>query len=377
MKTRGNNKTSKFSSASAIAATVAVITIALLIFLYRDQLTPPALRERFGLSGARRGDSVAYTFESGGGQVFAAAGDCLAVASTSGYQLLDKNGELAAHGLFSMRSPAIASFEGGAAFYDVGGTALHIAYENGDDKNLDREHTIISVSANKSGALTVITEKPGLKALLTVFNKGLEPAYIFESGTRRILGAQVSPKGDFVVVLCADEAGSSVLCFSLSAEEPIYQLSLPDELFFDIRYCGSSNIAILSMQRLLFIDASSGEQAGSYDFGSRRLSSYDLSGDGFVALVLGKYIYGTQEELITVSSSGIQRGTAELNRGADSVCAYGQRVLLLSGGSATLYNADLAVRGVREDALGFKKAILLKNGDCLLLTAFSAERFGF
>ncbi|MCL2342412.1 MAG: hypothetical protein FWC62_00720 [Firmicutes bacterium] len=390
MKKTGERRKSRLRRAAAIAGTVAVITIAALIFLYRDQLTPAALRTRFGLSNSTATDvSAAYTFDSGGDQVFAAAGNCLAVASASGFQFLDSSGYLAAQALFSMQSPAVAAFPGGAAFYDLGGTALRVAYEsgktvtiehwtagNGETVSLDQAHTILAVSANKSGMLAVLTEAPGYKALLTVFNKNLDPVYAWYSGTLRVLSAQVSPKGDSVTALCLSDTGSTIQCLSLSKEDPAWSVSYPGELFLDLRYCGNE-IALLSTGRLLFLNADSGAEAGSFDFAGRRLSCYDLGGDGFVAVVLGKAQAGIREELITISSTGTQRGDLILDRGADSVCASGQRVLLLSGGSVILYDAALKVKGERDDALGFQRALLLQSGDGLLLTSFTAERYQF
>lgn len=376
MKKTGARRNRKLRSAAAVAATVAVVTIAALIFLYRDELAPSALRESLDLSPGADTAAAAYTYESGEGQVFAAAGNCLAVASGSGLQFLDKNGNLAARELFSMQNPAVAGFDGGAAFFDVGGTALRVAYESGKTVSLDQENAILSVSANQSGELAVTTRAPGYKALLAVYNKNLDLFYKWYSGTLRVLGAHVSPKGDFVTALCLSDTGSTVQCFSTKAQDPVWTVPLPGELFLDLRYCGN-NIVLLSQTRLLFLNASTGKQVGSFDFEGSHLSDYDLNGGGFVAVILDKYAVGTQEELITVSSAGLQRGETELPRGADSVSADGQNILLLSGGALTLYNAELEVRGQRDDALGFQRALLLSGGTCLLLSSFAAERETF
>lgn len=355
---------------AAVAALVLIVG-ALLVVLYRDQLTPQKLNDTFGESKAGA-ESEPFTYEAGSGQVFAVSGNRLAVASSTGVQLLGDKGETLAREVFSMGTPAIAASEKYCAFYDAGGTSLRLADANGSVDSLDTKTAILTASVNDGGFLTVVTEETGYKAAVTVYDSTLQPVFAWHSGSAYVLAAQVAPNGKTLAALCVDGEGSRLLLFSLSSEKPLGSFEAGNELFWDLRWMGRDRICLLSETRLVFLDASA-KQAAAYDFGGKFLLDYDL-GASFAALVLGEYRSGGSSELIAVDTEAREKGRTPIRqRDVLSLCSGGSGVLVLYADSLELMSDSLAPVNSSKDVLGAKQALLRKDGKCLLLSAYSAE----
>jgi hypothetical protein len=87
-------KSGKLRRAVTFVLTVLMIVLAALAFLFRDKLSREGLRDLFSWTGwAEPSAEEAFTFETGSDQVFALAGNGLAVASSTGFQLLGDSGE--------------------------------------------------------------------------------------------------------------------------------------------------------------------------------------------------------------------------------------------------------------------------------------------
>ena len=338
---------------AAVAALVLIVG-ALLVVLYRDQLTPQKLNDTFGESKTGA-ESEPFTYEAGSGQVFAVSGNRLAVASSTGVQLLGDKGETLAREVCSMGTPAIAASEKFCVFYDAGGTSLRLADANGAVDSLDTKTAILTASVNDGGFLTVVTEETGYKAAVTVYDSTLQPVFAWHSGSAYVLAAQVAPNGRTLAALCVDGEGSRLLLFSLSSEKPLGSFEAGNELLWDLRWMGRDRICLLSETRLVFLDASA-KQAAAYDF------------------VLGEYRSGGSSELIAVDTEAREKGRTPIRqRDVLSLCSGGSGVLVLYADSLELMSDSLAPVNSSKDVLGAKQALLRKDGKCLLLSAYSAE----
>ena len=77
----------------AAVLTLLLIVLAVLVFVFREQLSNENLRETIYGPDPFETEGEAFAYESGSDQVFAAAGNGLAVASGSAVQLLSSDGE--------------------------------------------------------------------------------------------------------------------------------------------------------------------------------------------------------------------------------------------------------------------------------------------
>lgn len=356
--------------------TVLLIALAVLVFVFRDNLSEEELRRTFGHQLEVSAADGPYTYESGTDQVFAAAGDGLAVASGSAVQLLDADGETVWKRIVSYGAPAAFGSREQTLFCDIGGRTAVIVSPEGESEEIAVNGEIITASMNENGWFALVTEAAGYKGLVQVYNAARELQYEWWSGSGYVLRAAVSPDNKLLAALCADSEGGKLHIFSLSSEEELAGTAFPDELAFDLSFMDSGTVCCLSESKLHFI-GTDGAVKGEYDLGGRYLTDYDLGGDGFAVLCVSDYRASAGGELLTVSPEGEVLGSAELSRGVISLCARGRQILVMTGGDLTLFGQDLSRQDRSEALMTAKRAVLRPDGKIFLLSAYAAEQFRF
>lgn len=353
---------------SAIVAGV-LIAAALAVWFNRDAL--------MSLLGGGDGDQgEQWAFEAGSAQVFAPAGNGLAVASATGLQLLGSDGYTVARVVCALGTPAVSACAQYAAAYDVGGTALRVADFGGAVTELDTENPIISVRVSAAGFMAVCTEEQGYKGLVTVYDATLTAIYEWYSGEGYLLSAEVSPDGTELAALTAAEDGGHVKFFLLTSEEEQGDYTAAGELLLDARWIGDKRVCALSETRAVFLDDAGGE-AGAYDYGGMYLADYAFGGEDFVVLALSKYLSGSVTQLVSLSDGGETLGQVEPDAELKSLSAGEKQVLALYSDGLTLYSRSLSEQSGDTEIDGVKTALLRKNGGALLVYTGAAQPKSF
>ena len=359
--------------------TALLIVLALIVFAFRDALTEEGLRKSLKKNGAAS-DREAFTYETGAEQVFAAAGDGLAVASSSSVQLLDAKGQTVFKQVVSFETPAVFACGDRALFCDLGGTGCIVAGTDGESKSLgvpagDSDRRLLSASMNESGWIALVTAEPGYKALVSVYNADCEKQYEWWSGSAYVLRAAVSPDNRHMAVLCADKSGTLLRLFALNSEELQAELGFPNELFYDVSYLDSGALCVIGDPGVAYVSAE-GKLKAQYRTEGSFLLDYALTSD-FVTLFVSDYRSGGGGTLLTLDGKGGVLGTAALERDVISLSARGKQLLVMTGDSLVLYDQALVRQYANDTLMTAKRAILRSDGDILLLSAYAAERFGF
>ena len=121
-------------AAFSFISAVILFAACILLWVYRDKFDADRLMI---LSTGKAVEAKAeYVLDAGAGQVYATAGSGLAVAASSGIELMDANGNISVSYLFKMETPAIAAGSDFAVFYDLGGTAMAVAGFDGSVKEM-------------------------------------------------------------------------------------------------------------------------------------------------------------------------------------------------------------------------------------------------
>ncbi len=364
-------KSKKHKKVLALAATIVIVLAAVAIFLYRDKLSSDSIGQIINGSGSAETASEAYTYENGSNQFYAAMGSSLAIASSTGLQLLDEQGVTVARQVFTMVNPAVCTSEKNCGFYDIGGTALRL-YSNGEFTELNTEYPIIALSVNEKGYYALTAEESGYKGAVTVYNDRAAPIYKWYSGSGYTLDAAVSPDCSELAVLCAEASGSIIHLFKLDSDDEFASVSLPSELAFKLRYTKNGNFCVLTENALYTYDGK-GNALESFIFPDEFLVDYELA-DEFLSLVLSKYVSGSQVSVTTLSMDGKVLGTLNLDYEPTALSSAEQKLLILGPGSATLYSKNLEEQKAAEVTAGYKSAVLLPKQQVLLLASYHAER---
>ena len=364
----------KTRSISAFVATIVIVVLAFTIFLYRDKLSPSSLGAASEDKTKTISGSEPFTYENGSKQIFTLVGDDLAIASTTGLQLLDSEGNTISRDVFSMVNPAVSSNGDYCAFFDVGGKSLRL-YKNGTGTVIDRDSVITTVSVNSSGYFAVAGEEAGYKGSVIVYNSELNPIYKWYSGSGYVLDAAVSPDNSMLAVLCVSASGSDIHILRLTDEKEVTSVTIPNELAFKLSYSKSGNIYALSEKAIHFF-SDSGKDISTYSFEDNYLVNYVI-GEDFFAVVLSKYVSGSGISLMSFGSDGKVLGSIPLESEPLSLFSQKQKLLVLDGSGVALYNNDLRLQKQNHVVPGFISAVLMPRGEVLLLSSHYGEKCKF
>lgn len=348
------------------AVTVLVILAALLIFLYKDELFSKTTHLAQGIASGEP-----FTYENGSDQSFALMGDRLAISSSTGLQLLDENGETFSRQVFSMGSPCVSAGGSTCVFYDIGGTALRAFFDE-NYVDMDSENNIIAVNANSAGWFAATTEESGYKGSVTVYDDKGAAVYKWYSGTGYVLDAVVSPDCSRMVALTVEDSGSSIHFFRLTDEEEYALAPLPAELCFDMACSDSGSVYVISDSALHFFDKN-GNEDKNFSFGENHLVDYEFSED-LCALILSKYISGSEVTITSFSSGGRELGSADLAYCPTCLSSQGSKLLVFGTYGLCLFNKDMDLVKESAPVNGYKSALLMPDSQILLLAAYHGEK---
>jgi len=375
-KSRKDARISRRDTVGAIvtlAAAIILFVATIVIWFYQDSFHEDDLILSTVTAAVAEDE---YIFDAGSGQVFASAGQGLAVANSTGFELLDSTGSVAASKLMQMDNPAIAACDSYAVFYDIGGTNIAAARFDGTIQPLSVEGDILSATVSTGGYLAVTTEATGYRALVTVYNAELSPVYQWYSSSAWVISATVSPDNRKLAVLSYTVSGSEVRLFSLSATEQQAAFSVADKVLLDVHWFSSSRLCAYTTGQVFFF-SSDGQWQDTYSFSDQYLIGCADDGAGFITFALSPYRTGTTSVLVSLDENGKTLGTADLQSGIVSMTASGDQVLVLCADGALLFSETLTEKGRITGLPGFKYGLLRSRGEALLIASNYAEVYKF
>ena len=363
----------------AAILTILLVILAILVFVFREDLSGEGLRRIFGRENSVTPAREAFTYETGAEQVFAPAGDGLAVASSSSVQLLNAKGQTVFKQVVSFDVPAVFACEETALFCDLSGTEFIVAGMDGESRTLssgDDSREIRTADMNASGWFTLVTEEPGYKGLVSVYNAACEKQYEWWSGAGYVLRAAVSPDNKTLGVLTVESEGTILRFFALNSETPLAEMTFSGTLVYDLSFVGNNTVRAVGDTGFYLI-STNGTLRSNYDLGGRYLLEYDFGSESFTALFVSDYRGGGGGTLLTLDAQGKVLAEQALERDVVSLSASGKQLLVMTGGGLVLYDSGLVRQYANETLMTARRAILRPSGDILLLSAYSAERFSF
>ena len=352
-----------------IAACVVVVALIFVVVLVR----------RSASQSTAAVEEAPYTLDNSAGQVFAvttAREGQLVAATNGGLQMFSTDGASITHELMSLKQPGVTAGEQMAAAYDIGEPLVVVVRADGSVHTMEPPGPVISARMNRDGWLAVVTEAPGYKAVVTVYDNTQKAVYAWYSGSSYVLTAELSDDRT-LAVLCVDESGGSVNIFRLSEEDPIGVYAAPGEMLADLCWVDDDHVAAVSSSRVVFLNEN-GSAAGEFDYNGQNLYDYAREGSGFFALVLSQYRSGSPTRMLTLSPRGEVLGDLEAPTELESISAHGKQVLALCGQRVVQYNQQLEeMRAASVGQTGVRQALLLENGRCVLVFDYSAQAFDF
>ncbi len=352
-------------------------------------VTAAVLLDRSGFDGLRRsviyakavkdenGCAQLYRYSSDQSGHFASIEGSLVSVSMHQLTVLDEKNKTLYDEAVKFQSPALAAGGGRAAAYDVGGTAVYVLSDKGLVYKLDCAGEVLSASLNAKGWLTVVCGESGCKAAVRVYDADGEAVFAFRSADRFVMTAALSSDSrTLAAVTMGQENGtfaSYVVFYRVNSDKEAGKCTLRGSVVYDLMAAGSGFCAVTEEQ-LCFI-GTDGVMTAAYDYGGDYLRRVSVSGDGYAALLLGRYRTGTQHRIVTVGSDGAEIASVELDAEVTSLSAAGRYVAVLCSDHLTIYDKQLLPCAQLEEVSQAREVLMRSDGSAVLAGSTAASLY--
>ena len=361
----------------ALVTLLALIAVVLSVLYDRGEFD--GLRRRLLYAKAQKdenGCAQLYRYASDQSGSFASLDGSLASVSMHQVSVLDETGKTVYEQTVKFQSPVLVRSASRAAAYDVGGTSVYVLTAKGLACQVDTSGEILAVALNKDGYLTVTSNESGCKAAVRVYDASGQPVFAYRSADRFIMTAALSDDSRTLAAVTMGQSSgvftSYVVFYRINSESALTTTALTGSLVYDLIPMGSRFCAVMEEQ-LCFLD-DSGEVRAAYSCGSDYLRRVDC-GDGYAALLLGRYRNGTQHRLVTVDSDGQVMASLDVDGEVLSMSAAGRYIAVLFSDRMVIYDKTLA-ECARLDAVSEVRQVLMRaDGSAVLAGSTAASLY--
>lgn len=370
------NKKKKWLRLAVVTAIVlAIVALAVLW----DSTTFDGLRRSFVYARADKdenGCARLYSYDSDRSGCFATLDGSLIRSSLSQVSVMGEDGNMRFHENVKFRCAAIDSNGKRAVAYDIGGTELYVMDSKGLVHHITCDSEVQSAQLGENNKLAVVVNKSGYKAAAYVYDAAGQLTFEFDSADKFIMTAAVSGDGKHLAAVTMGQSDgvftSYAVIYRMTRKEPTATCELPGEAVYDLRTV--DNTFCVVAENALYFVANNGTINASYPFEESYLRRCSLQGDGFAALLLGRYKSGAQGTLLTVDERGKVIGQVEADGEVLDLSASGNYVAALYSDHLTIYDKRMRecatlsnVSAAREILMrGDGSAVLAGNGSAAL-----------
>lgn len=365
----------------AFLLTLALLLGAVALVAYRDRINLDAIKRYFTYRSLERSDSGqidAFQFDSSGRGGFSSLGDDLLVWSSAGIRLYSSSGVEYLNDALSLLHPMADIRDDAAVVYDAGGTTLRVYADRAQIFSLDAEqgHEILSARMGPGRTLAVVTRETGYKGVVTLYGSDFQPTMAIRISTRYVMDAIPSQDGKTIAaVLTVGQSNntfeSTLALYDRAGDEAFAQCSLGNNAILDLSCSGGVFWAL--GETGLSIVSTDGAANLTCDYGGAYLKDYSLGGDGYAALLLGKYRAGSSTTLTTVDTKGETIATLDLEDQILDLATSGRYVAVLTASTLTIYTKDLQVYETIGNTMGARNVVLRSDGTAYLASGETAQ----
>ena len=376
-------KTEKRRSGLKIALLVLAVLLVLLLaasLLFPKTFNFDRVVRFFRYMGLRDDEKYGkVSFEVGASNRYAAFDDGLLVVSEGGLTLYDLEGGQKAFLQTTLPTPILSAGESLCVCFSPGSGSF-AAVGTGGEIVLDEtlSGTIIDADVSEDGYLAYVAAESGYKAVVTVLNRNQEAMFRFTARSKYLNSCAISPEGTYLALATLGEkngqfeSGVTILrtdteVEDLSAEDSAaLQTSFGSRVIYDLKFIDETHLLAVTESDLCFLDTK-GAVLQTVPLEGETLLSYDVSGKGFVSLVLQRTGAGGQTRLLSLSETGETLGSLTVTERFCGLSAEDSYIALLTEKSLYIYDKKLK-QFFRADNLYDATGVLAReDGTALLL----------
>jgi hypothetical protein len=367
----------------AFLLTLALVLGAVAAVVYRDRFNLDALRRWYAyrtLERSDNGQAGPFSYEGSSDSLFGDLDGDLLVCSEAAVHIYSPGGTDYLDDAVTLEQPGLTSGGGLVAVYDIGGQELRVFDKRSEAFSLTQEegHEILSAVLSSGGYLAVTSMESGYKGVVTAYDTSFRTVMSLCLSSRYLMDGAVTGDEKSLAALAVGQSDgafeSSLVFYRLdNGEEPFAECPLGNQVILNLE---SNDDGLWALGETgLMIVSQEGESLGQYDYGGRYLKNASLKGDGFAALLLGKYRAGSTAELVTVDGGGTELASLTVGEQVLSLSASGRYVAVLTADKLDIYTRDLNLYSSLEGTQSARSVVQRSDGSVFLVSGDTARLY--
>lgn len=351
-------------------ALIALVVVLLLICYLWTQTSSLDGLKRFVRYSGKRYEPFSVSVPDAGACVI--ADDRLWTASQEGVTAYGADGRQLFRVGAPYRDPALKSTGDHILCYEIGGTQLSLFDTDGTELfSLHADGRIYDAEVARSGAVSVLTEGDGCRAVVQVYAASGAPLFRHDSKSRYLNACALSPDGGCLAVNALGQEdirfASAGLLFETDSTDAPTELSLDAQIIYDMAFTDEASVCAVGEGSLQFFTAD-GKLLREYSLQTGRLSAYRVA-DGLSAAAYELLSGGSA--VVLLGAQGKELAYAELSGSVLHLSVSENYISVLTDRELRIYDRSLQLCGSTDNP-GWQTALVRSDGTAMCLTGYSA-----
>ena len=240
-------------------------------------------------------------------------------------------------------------------------------------KNLYTKSTVGKISTgaiSADGDASFVFERGDYKGSVSVYNKSGKEVYLWNSGTYRVMDADMSASRRLAVALLDAEGSpsSKIYFFDISKSDPDASIDIADSLVFDIAFDGDVLNAFAD-NKIMGISANAKEK-WAYSTEGKNTMAYSMSAGGTKVVVFDN---NNSSEITLVSGNGAEKGIIKSEVLPDFADVFDGRILYNMGRTLVLTNLSGETISKYMCSRDIKRAYIINSDNIFIVYNSSIE----
>lgn len=329
-----------------IAISVIVVSLAVVIIINRDNLTPEAISNWLSGTVIQSGEGgFPVKMPSGEAVSLDILGSDIALTNQTNVYFYSSRGNQMRSVQHSRKNVQAKAAGSNLLVYSVGAQEASVETVKKTAASLKTEKPIITGEVCKSGEFVIATQSDVYTSEMKVYDKNANAIFKWTPSVGVISSLSISPDGNRVAAATLYTQGgkitSGIYLFSTSKSEALFSYKIENQIVRSLS-CDKNGVTVITDMQYTRLDQS-GAETGTFSFNEKKLIDESAISGGH-ALVFEDVNDPNKSVLCVLSSKAELKSEANVSENVIDMDANGENIYLVSETGIFLYQASTLLR---------------------------------
>lgn len=356
-----------------IAISVIVISLAIVIIINKDNLTPEAISNWLSGTVMQSGEG-GFPVKMPSGEVVSleTLGSDIALTNQTNVYFYSSRGNQMRSVQHARKNVQAKAAGNNLLVYSVGAQEASVETTKKTAATLKTEKPIITGEVCKNGGFVIATQSDVYTSEMKVYDKNANAIFKWTPSVGVISALSISPDGNRVAAATLYTQGGKIMSgihfFSTSKSEALFSYKIENQIVRSLS-CDKNGVTVITDMQYTRLDET-GSVVGSFSFNEKKLVDISVISGGH-SLVFEDVNDPNKSVLCTLSSKAELKAEANVPENIIDMAASGDNVYLISETGIFLYEASTGIRrdecAIEDDA----QRVCAGSSDAYVITAAS------